>query len=118
MKYLLLIYGNEAAEAKKSEAEMGKVLAEYKAYTEEVARSGKLVGGEALQPTGTATTVRVRGGKMVTTDGPFADTKEQLGGYYMVDCANLDEAIGWACKIPGAKEGCVEVRPIWEIPGA
>lgn len=116
MRYLLLIYGDEAAEAKKGEAEMGEVLAAYHAYTAELTSAGKILGGEALQPTATATTVRARGGKTLVTDGPFAETKEQLGGFYMIEAKDLDEAVAWAAKIPGAREGSIEVRPIWEVP--
>lgn len=117
MKYLLLIYTSEADEVKRfpSPADGEAVMAEYFAYTQAIQKSGKFAGGEALQPTATATTVRVRDGKTQTTDGPFAETKEQLGGYYMVDAKDLDEAISWAARIPGARWGSVEVRPIMEM---
>jgi len=107
VKYALLIYENEA-QADQSEEQMGR----WWAYTEELQKSGQGVGGEALQPIATATTVRVRDGKTVTTDGPFAETKEQLGGFYLVDCNNLDEAIAWAAKIPNSGSGSIEVRPL------
>jgi hypothetical protein len=112
MKYLLMIYSDEAADAKQSEAEQGQVYQAYSTYTQELEASGAMRGGDALHPTSTATTVRVRDGKTLTTDGPFAETKEQLGGFYLVDCKNLDEAIQWAAKIPGAATGSIEVRPV------
>src|SRR5262245_52770396 len=112
MKYLLMIYGNEAEEAKASQAEQDAVMNEYYAFGEMARGRNVYLGGEALHPTSSATTVRVRGGKMLTTDGPFAETKEQIGGFYMVDCKDLDEAIEIASKIPGAKTGSIEVRPI------
>ena len=112
MRYLLLIYGNEAAGAAMSPAEQEAEMGEYWAYTSAVNEAGVNLSAEALQPTATATTVRVRDGKTLTTDGPFAETKEQLGGYYAINCNNLDEAIAWAAKIPGARRGSIEVRPI------
>jgi hypothetical protein len=107
MEYLLLIYENEKRYAKGYPEDEMK---EYRAFGSEWAKS--IRGGNALQPTTTATTVRVRDGKRLTTDGPFAETKEQLGGFYLVDAKDLDEAITMAGKIPGARSGCVEVRPI------
>lgn len=115
MKYLCLIYTNEQDGANMTPAEQEATMSAYYAFTNEIQEAGVNVGGEALQPTATATSVRVRNGKTVTTDGPFAETKEQLGGYYMLNCENLDEAIKWAAKIPGAKLGTIEVRPIWEF---
>lgn len=112
MNYLLLIYGNEKAEADMSKEESDQVMSAYYAYTEDLEKAGVLKGGEALHPTSSATTVRVQNGKKVTTHGPFAETKEQLGGYYLIDCNNLDEAIEWAAKCPGARTGSVEVRPV------
>ena len=114
MRYMLLIYTNEAEDINATQEQQMAVMEAYNAYTAEVQQSGALRAGEALHPTAMATTVRVRNGKTVTTDGPFAETKEQLGGFYMVECANLDEAIQWAAKIPGAKGGSIEVRPIVE----
>jgi hypothetical protein len=116
MRYMLLIYNDPTVQAKMSEAEQNANTNEYYAYTQELAKSGKMGAGEALMPATDATTVRVRNGKKVTTDGPFAETKEFLGGFYIVDCKDLDEAIEWAAKIPDAKYGSIEVRPIWEIP--
>ena len=112
MKYLLLIYENEGAFAGLSEAEQGKVFSEYTKYTEDIRKSGQYVAGEALQPTATATTVRVKNGKTLTTDGPFAETREQLGGFYMVEARDLDEAIALAARIPGARTGSIEGRPV------
>ena len=102
MKYVLMIYGDETACTGKSQAEQEKEMAAYFAYTEETRNSGAYLAAEALHPTAVATTVQVRNGKTITTDGPFAETKEQLGGFYLLECKNLDEAIGWAAKIPGA----------------
>jgi len=115
MKYLLLIYGDPAAMPETPEEGTAEMQA-YFAFTEEVAKAGVLVGGEPLQGIETATTVRVRDGKTMATDGPFAETKEVLGGYYLLDCKDLDEAIKYAAKIPGAKRGSIEVRPLMEIP--
>lgn len=112
MQYLLLIYSDEKADANVSQEEMDAWMGEYMAYTEALRSAGVMVGGDALHPTATATTVRVHDGKKVTTHGPFAETKEQLGGYYQVECQNLDEAIEWASKCPGARVGSIEVRPI------
>lgn len=111
MQYMLLIYGDEKAWQNMTEAEIGKVMAAYNEYTGELAASGALLGGSELAPISTATTVRVRNGKTLTTDGPFAETKEQLGGYYLIDVPNLDEAIKWAAKIPSALTGSIEIRP-------
>ena len=91
------------------------MLAEYGAWAEEMGRRGVLQGGERLRPTTDATTVSVKDGKVLTSDGPFAETKEQIGGYFLVDCKDLDEAIEVASKLPGARHGSVEVRPIWEM---
>lgn len=116
MKYALLIHSNESEDAKMTEAEQEADMGKYIALNDEMSAAGKLVGGEALMPTSMATTVRVQNGKTLTTDGPFAETKEQLGGFYLVDCNDLDEAIAYAAKIPAAKHGSVEVRPLMEIP--
>jgi len=115
MRYLCLIYTSEAEDAKRTPEEQEANMNEYYAFTNAVNEAGVMAGGEALQPTNTATTVRVRNGKITTIDGPFAETKEQLGGYYMLNCENLDQAIEWAAKIPGAKDGSIEIRPIWEF---
>jgi hypothetical protein len=110
MRYLILIHENEAT-APHDEAEFQR----WMEYTERLKASGCYLGGEALQPTSTATTVRVKNGKTLTTDGPFAETKEQLGGFYLVKCRDLDEALKWAAQIPSADRGPVEVRPIMEF---
>jgi len=115
MRYLLLIYTQEQAAEEATPAEQEAVMEAYFAFSKDVREAGLMLGGEALQPTATATTVRLRDGKTLTSDGPFAETKEQLGGYYILDCPNLDEAIEWAARIPGAKYGSVEIRPLVEF---
>jgi hypothetical protein len=117
MKYLLLIYGNEQDETQMSDAERQAMFADYGALTESITRSGNYIGGDPLTPTNTATTVRVRKGKAQTTHGPFAETREQLGGYYKIEAKDLDEAVAIAARIPGAKFGSIEVRPVMPIPG-
>jgi hypothetical protein len=112
MRYLLSIYHDEAAIARRSPEEDAESGARYFAVADEMRAAGVYLGGDGLQPTATATTVRVRDGERLTTDGPFAETKEQLAGFYLVECKDLDEAIEWAEKIPGSEVGSVEVRPI------
>lgn len=112
MKYALLLYGDESVDANMSEAEMGELIAAYGVFQEKAAKRVEMVGGEALLPTQTATSVRVRGGKPLRTDGPFAETKEQLGGFYLIDAKDLDEAVEIASMIPAALDGTVEIRPI------
>jgi hypothetical protein len=116
MRYLLLIYSAEFDPATVPQEEMERVNAEYAVFTQEVRDRKVMEGGEALQPTTSATTVRVRDGKTMITDGPFAETKEALGGFYLLDVKDLDEALELAAKIPAAREGSIEVRPIWEVP--
>ncbi len=116
MQYLLLIYNNERDAAGLSDTDRKNMTGEYMKFTDEIAKSGHYKGGNALQPTSTATTVRVREGKRQTTDGPFAETREQLGGYYLVDAKDLDEALGIAARIPGARTGGIEVRAIRPMP--
>jgi hypothetical protein len=118
MQYALLIYGDEAGSADMTEADGNAMMAEYGAYSEALSGAGAMKGGDALQSTQAATTVRVRDGETVTTDGPFAETKEQLGGFYLIDVDSLDEALAWAAKIPGARTGSIEVRPIMVFPEA
>jgi hypothetical protein len=113
MQYLLMIYQNEAEYAKIDAATAQKMLGEYQAFTQSIIEGGNFKAGDRLQPTTTATTVRVRDGKILTTDGPFAETREQLGGYYLVEAKDLDTAVGIAARIPGARHGSIEVRPIW-----
>ena len=112
MKYLCLIYENEKSFETLSPADGEAIMNEYFAFTEGIRRSGQYVAGEALQPTATATTVKVRNGKVSTTDGPFAETKEQLGGFYMIEAKDLNEAIQVAAKIPSARHGSIEVLPV------
>ncbi|MBW3552816.1 MAG: YciI family protein [Gemmatimonadetes bacterium] len=107
MRYMLLIYENEANESGDIQPWMD--------YTDEMAKAGVMKAGDALHPTSSATTVRVKNGETVTTDGPFAETREQLGGYYLVDCEDLDEAIRWAAKMPNADRGSIEIRPVMEF---
>ena len=118
MQYALLIYTPER-ETEPTPQELGEEMEAYNAFTEHVRAKGAMKGGEALDSVDTATTVRVVEGKTITTDGPFAETKETLGGFYLVEAADLDEAISYAAMIPGAKRGCIEVRPVWDyvIPG-
>jgi len=115
MRYLCLIYEDEKWWEKASEADMQKGMADYGAFTESIKQSGKYIGGEALQPTKTATSVRVRNGKLSTTDGPYVETKEQLGGYYLINAKDLNDAVQVASRIPGAQNGTVEVRPVMEF---
>ncbi len=112
MQYLLLIHDDEQRWARMPEAEQNAIYAEYMAFTSDLRESGAYVGGNRLQPASTAVTVRVRDGEQVVTDGPFAETKEQLGGYYMVEAESLDEALEWAARIPSARLGSIEVRPV------
>jgi hypothetical protein len=114
MKYLCLIYSDETQWQKMPKAEADKMYGEYFAFTDGIKKSGHYIGGNPLQPTHTATTVRMRNGKISTTDGPFAETKEQLGGYYLVEAKDLNDAIQVASRIPGARFGSIEVRPIAE----
>ena len=116
MKYMLLIYEDEKGWSNLSEAERGQIYGEYMQFTQGIKTSGHYQAGAPLQPTSTATSVRVRNGKRAVTDGPFAETREQLGGYYLVDAKDLDEAIGIAARIPGARLGTIEVRPVMEVP--
>jgi hypothetical protein len=115
MRYLCLIYDDEKKVATMPEPESNAFMGEYFAFTDGIKQSGHYLAGEALQPVVTATTVRVRNGKVGTTDGPFAETKEQLGGYYVIEARDLNDAIQVAAKIPSARIGSVEVRPIVEF---
>ena len=112
MKYLCLIYDEEKKMAGMSKSEGDALMGEYGAFTESVKSSGHYLGGNPLQPVQTATTIRSRNGKVSTTDGPFAETKEQLGGYYLIEARDLNDAIQVASRIPSAKTGSIEVRPI------
>jgi hypothetical protein len=112
MQYMLLIYNDPHGWESMSEAERGEAYNAYGTFTAELQASGKMVAGDALQATDTATSVRVRDGETLTTDGPFAETKEVLGGYYLIDVESLDEALEWGSKVPGARYGTIEVRPV------
>jgi hypothetical protein len=114
VKYLLTIYREDSRVRDLAPEELKAAMDAYAAFGQEASEKGVYLGGEGLQPTETATTVRVRDGDRLLSDGPFAETKEQLGGYYLLDCKDTDEAIEWAAKIPGAATGCVEVRPVME----
>jgi hypothetical protein len=112
MRYLCLIYENEKAWETIPPAESEAIMNEYFQFTDEIRKNGKYVAGEALQPTASSTTVRVRNGKVSTTDGPFAETKEQLGGFYMIEATDLNDAIQVASRIPSARHGAIEIRPV------
>jgi hypothetical protein len=115
MQYLLMIYNNEAGFRTAPKEAVTQMSAAYAAYTEAMQKAGVVRGGERLRPTSDATTVRVKDGKTQVLDGPYADTKEQLGGFYMIDVPDLDAALAWAAKCPGASTGVLEVRPIWPM---
>ena len=115
-KDLLLIYGDESAAANASPEDFQREYDAYAAFTKDLQDRGVMQGGEALQPTATATTVRVKNGETLTTDGPFSETKEQLGGFYLIEVGHLDDAIKAAAMIPGAQHGSIEVRPVMEYP--
>ncbi len=115
MKYLLAIYGDENDEIDQASPAFKDLIAGYRQLNEDLTAVDKLLGGEPLVPTSMATTIRVRNDETLITDGPFAETKEQLGGFYLIEADDLDEAIGWASKIPGAKNGSIEIRPVAEF---
>jgi hypothetical protein len=115
MQYILLIYQNEAAGAQATPGQRQEMFAAYGAYTEAMKKSGAFVAGDPLQPSTTATTVRVEGGKNKVLNGPYAETKEQLGGYYLIEVPDLDAAISWAARCPGASYGALEVRPVMKM---
>ena len=112
MKYMFLIYTEEGSEAQMAPTEREALLGEYFAFTKEARARGLYVDGDELKPTATATTLRPQSSQLVTTDGPYAETKEQLGGFFIWECKDRDEAIDWAAKIPGARHGSIEVRPV------
>jgi hypothetical protein len=116
MKYMLLIYGAPDAGPQYGTPEFDANMANWFTYSDKLFASGKMISGDPLLPTETATTVRVRGGDRLTTDGPFAETKEVLGGYYLIDVDDLDEALEWAGQMPNIEYGSVEVRPVMEMP--
>jgi hypothetical protein len=115
MQYMLLIYGNEAAMLSASKETVSQTVAAYSAYTEALKQAGVYVGGNRLRPTTSASSVRVGNGKTQVLDGPFAETKEQLAGYYMINAPDLDAALSWAARCPGAAVGTIEVRALWEM---
>jgi hypothetical protein len=115
MQYLLLIYGNEAGMQAASKADVEKMVTAYGAYTEAIKKAGVLAGSNRLRPTTSASTVRVTDGKSKVLDGPYAETKEQLAGYYLIDVPDLDAALSWAARCPGASFGAIEVRPVWTM---
>lgn len=115
MQYLLMLYSSEANWPKLSKAEMEQANAAYSAFTEALRKADALRGANRLQPTSAATTVRITSGKSQVLDGPYADTKEQLGGYYLIEVPDLDAALTWAARCPGASHGTIEVRPVWEM---
>jgi hypothetical protein len=114
MKYLLLLFGDESSWADMSEEQASAQLAAYERYGTEAEKAGVFVAGEGLQPTSTATTMRIVGGERVLTDGPFAETKEQLGGFYVLDCKGLDDALAWAERCPASVSGSIEIRPVMD----
>ncbi|HZT55025.1 MAG TPA: YciI family protein [Burkholderiaceae bacterium] len=115
MQYMLMIYSNESRWTKMTQTEREQGVAAYSAYTEALKKAGVLAGANRLQPTSAATTVRIANGKSQVLNGPYADAKEQLGGYYMIDVPDLDAALSWAARCPGASYGAIEVRPIWAM---
>jgi hypothetical protein len=114
VKYLAIIYNDESVYANASPEEIGAIFAAHGKFGEDATKAGVFAGGEGLELTNTATTVRVRDGERMLTDGPYAETKEQIGGYYLLDCKDLDDALNWAAQIPEAKTGAVEVRPVMD----
>lgn len=115
MKYMLLIFGNEAAQQAATKEQTAQMMAAYGAYSQALVKAGVMAGGDRLQPVSTATTVRVANGKTEVLNGPYAETKEQLGGYYIIEVPDLDAALAWAARCPGASGGALEVRPLWAM---
>ena len=115
MKYMLLIYGSEAAMQNRTQADTDQMMAGYRSYTEAMKKAGVMTGGDRLKPSNSASTVRVANGKTKVLDGPYVEAKEQLGGFYMIDVPDLDAALSWAARCPGASHGTVEVRPVWAM---
>jgi hypothetical protein len=113
MQYMLMLYSEEAGWNRMTEANQQQAVAAYTAYTEALKKAGAWVASSRLQPTSTATTVRVADGKSQVLDGPYSDSKEQIGGFYLIDVPNLDAALSWAARCPGASHGTIEVRPLW-----
>lgn len=115
MKYMLLLYADEAGWERQSPKEQAEGMAAYQSYTAALSKAGALVASNRLRPVSTATTVRAKGSDFQVMDGPYAESKEELGGFYMIDVADLDAALKWAKQCPGARHGIIEVRPIWEM---
>ncbi|RJF87046.1 YciI family protein [Oleomonas cavernae] len=115
MQYMLMIYNNEADFLSASQAQIGETMAAYGAYTQALQQAGILLASDRLKPVATATVVRIADGKTNVLNGPYADTKEQLGGFYMIDVPDLDAALSWAARCPGASRGAIEVRPVWTM---
>jgi hypothetical protein len=115
MKYMLLIFGNETAQQAATKEQTDQMMAAYGAYSQALVKAGVMAGGDRLKPVSTATTVRVANGKTEVLNGPYAETREQLGGYYIIDVPDLDAALAWAARCPGASNGALEVRPIWAM---
>jgi hypothetical protein len=116
MQYLLMLYSDESQWGRMTEAEQHQGMAAYMAYTEALKKAGAFVGSNRLQPISSATTVKVANGKQQVLDGPYPDSKEQLGGYYLIEAPDLDAAISWAARCPGSGHGTIEVRPVWDMP--
>ena len=116
MQYMILIYSDPAAMQQRTESDPRDMMGEYMAYSESLRQAGVYQAGEGLEPASTATTVRVRDGQQLISDGPFAETREVLGGFYLIECESLDDALGHAGRCPGARHGSVEVRPVMQIP--
>jgi hypothetical protein len=115
MQYMLLIFRDEAGMQSAKKEDLNQMMAAYTAYTEAMKKAGVLTAGDRLQPATSATTVRVKGGKTEVLNGPYAETREQLGGYYIIDVPDLDSALSWAARCPGASHGTIEVRPVWAM---
>jgi hypothetical protein len=118
MQYMLTLYSEEAGWNRMTEADQQQAVASYTAYTEALKKAGAWVASSRLQPTSTATTVRITDGKSQVLDGPYSDSKEQIGGFYLIDVTNLDVALSWAARCPGASHGTIEVRPLWPTPAS
>jgi hypothetical protein len=115
MQYLLMIYSEESGEQSLTQAQVGEMMSAYGAYSEALRKAGVLLGSNRLRPTADATTVRVAGGKTEVLNGPYAETREQCGGYYLIEVKDLDAALAWAARCPGASHGAIEVRPVWAM---
>ncbi len=115
MQYLLMIYSEESSERNLTQAQVGEMMSAYGAYSEALRKAGVLLGSNRLRPTADATTVRVGGGKTEVLNGPYAETREQCGGYYLIEVPDLDAALSWASRCPGASHGAIEVRPVWAM---